>query len=653
MSRISLGQNDKATLAKTGGVNADPTRNARGGLIKTSGVEKPKIGATGTQTKPQTGVMNAVIAPASTKKATAPIVATADLAEKDLENKKTQFNQLQEDVVNHAPSTGLKNLSIENTPKEPQVPKTIDQQLSEAMGNIGLDTPEKSPEQLKLEETDAKRERLEIDRDTQANAATARLNKIASGVYPLNPSEKALLASTEQAFQSVIAAQQLANTAYTGQMKELAAQTGMDLSAPGQAVGLAFQAISVGNAKVADLNAKMASSLAELSMGFQKQDYDMVQGAWNATAKNFEERSKALKDMHDEMTVAVAEQKKETKNKLVTVLLANGVTEPTEILQKLQENGIVADPTEISDLSNKFNKDRNEARRQAYDIAIKNGAPPEVVAAITNAKTEGEAYAAIGDYGVNALDQEYKRASIANIYSEIEKRNAEIDDLGEEEQFDPAQVVAYAQQYAATGKIPTGIPKGMFGAVSQYAKEIPKQQGQLIDVTTGTSPDAADTTTSAFSAAYSAVELAKQLKELDKERYHGFISGSLGKITGSEDQSRYLDLREQIVDLLARARSGAALTTTEEARYSDMLPGRLSNTLGTGVDPQVRIDNFIKAISDDIKYKASSKGWAINGLSKVKVDTGNGEEEHTVGDLLQRPDGATARVNADGTMTLQ
>ena len=71
---------------------------------------------------------------------------------------------------------------------------------------------------------------------------------------------------------------------------------------------------------------------------------------------------------------------------------------------------------------------------------------------------------------------------------------------------------------------------------------------------------------------YSVSQLSDQLLALDKERIGGVISGSLGKVFGSGDQARYMDLRSQIVDLLSRARSGAALTVSEERRYSEMLP---------------------------------------------------------------------------------
>jgi hypothetical protein len=211
---------------------------------------------------------------------------------------------------------------------------------------------------------------------------------------------------------------------------------------------------------------------------------------------------------------------------------------------------------------------------------------------------------------------------------------------------DPAQLVAYAQQYASTGMIPTGLPKGSFGVVSAYAKELPKSQGQILDKATGVTPDKLGAAGDAYGALYSAIELSKQLKELDKKRVGGVVSGTLGKVFGSADQQRYVDLRSQIVDLLSRARSGAALTESEEKRYGNMLPGRFSESFGLGANSDVRIDNFTTALTSDLTNKVNSKGWVVNGISKVDL----GGTKYTVGDVIE-VNGVRGRINADGSIT--
>lgn len=237
------------------------------------------------------------------------------------------------------------------------------------------------------------------------------------------------------------------------------------------------------------------------------------------------------------------------------------------------------------------------------------------------------------------LEDKYKQAQIDKIYSDIATSGG----AG----VDAAQTLAYAQQYAATGQIPTGLPKGTFGTVAQVAKELPKTKGQILSVSTGVSPNGDAALQTAMGSLTSSIELAKQLKELDKKRWGGLVSGTLGKVFGDADQQRYVDLRAQIVDLLGRARSGAALNAAEESRYNNMIPGRFSNAFFMGPSSQTKIDNFISALTNDVSNKASSQGWAINGLSKVKV----GETEFTVGDIISNGT-AQGRVNADGSITL-
>lgn len=63
------------------------------------------------------------------------------------------------------------------------------------------------------------------------------------------------------------------------------------------------------------------------------------------------------------------------------------------------------------------------AKQDAYKTALENGAPANVLAAIGSAATPEAAQQAVGSYGQNPLDQQLKRAQIANTYSEIASRN--------------------------------------------------------------------------------------------------------------------------------------------------------------------------------------------------------------------------------------
>lgn len=213
---------------------------------------------------------------------------------------------------------------------------------------------------------------------------------------------------------------------------------------------------------------------------------------------------------------------------------------------------------------------------------------------------------------------------------------------------DPAQLLAYAQQYASSGTIPSGIPKGTFGLVSQLAKELPKQDGTIVDVNTGTKPNITDVKIDGYAALYDISLKVQQLKELDTQRYKGVVSATLGKVFGSDTQQRYVDLRTEIVDLLSRARTGAALTASEEKFYADQLPGRISNVGPLGADSQTRIDNFASKINSTLDTKLKAQGASIVGFSKVNI----GGQQFVVGQIVTNGAGQQGRINADGTITL-
>ena len=266
---------------------------------------------------------------------------------------------------------------------------------------------------------------------------------------------------------------------------------------------------------------------------------------------------------------------------------------------------------------------------------------------INKATTDEEVNAVMARYApelsyAGALDIKYKEAQIQNVYSQMNERGEGA------KQYDPSEILAYAQQYASTGKIPTGMPKGSFGLVSQIAKESPKPEGTLVDRNTGIKPDLSATQEDGITALFDITKKVKELADLDKQRIRGVAPAILGKVFGSEDQQRYVDLRGEIVDLLARARTGAALTTQEEKFYTDQLPGRVARVgFVFGVNSRSRIENFDKKINDTLKTKLGTLGGSIYGFSKVKV----GEKEYKVGDIVSNGE-QQARVNPDGTLTL-
>jgi deoxycytidylate deaminase len=218
--------------------------------------------------------------------------------------------------------------------------------------------------------------------------------------------------------------------------------------------------------------------------------------------------------------------------------------------------------------------------------------------------------------------------------------------------MDPTDMLAYAQQYASTGQIPTGIKGKAFGDIAQLAKEAPKSEGTLVSKSTGIVDSKIPSTEQQdFTRLATIIKNVERLKELDKKRVGGVVSGSIGKMFGNKDQEAYLMVRKAIVDDMSRMQSGAALQKDEVAFYEDYLPGRFTDQATVfGQKSTDKITNFEKVMKDRLTDRLNTNNLSIYGYSKVKLDDGS---EHTVGDIITNAQGQTGRVNPDGTITIQ
>lgn len=236
------------------------------------------------------------------------------------------------------------------------------------------------------------------------------------------------------------------------------------------------------------------------------------------------------------------------------------------------------------------------------------------------------------------LDMQSTRADIAYKNAQIAKMSADAKDTG----LDPSQLLAYAQEYASTGKIPTGLPKGAFGAVAEYAKGAPKPDGTVVSSSTGVVPS--NVTPTQIDGLGALKDLSNKLNQLDT------MYNNTTMVSPLSQQTQYTDLKNEIVDLLARARSGAALTESEVANYSSKLPTlRGTTTPGIGVTSTQRITDLNNSIQGKLNTSLAAHNVVMVGYSKVNV----GGQQYTVGQTVTNDKGQTGTVNADGSITLQ
>jgi len=213
----------------------------------------------------------------------------------------------------------------------------------------------------------------------------------------------------------------------------------------------------------------------------------------------------------------------------------------------------------------------------------------------------------------DSLDNQYKKAQIANIQSEIAKRNIE----GTGTNFDPVNIAAYAQQYASTGQIPTGLPKGSFGVVAQTAKDLPKPVGTLIDMNTGIKSSKINSTQSdAFSAAYDLINnVIPSLKSAYGNAYTGLLPGALSAVgIRSDDLQHFEDIRSNFLNKLLLANSGKVVSDKELQRYQELLPSAGSNALFLfGRNGTTKLDDIEKSIKDALDSQLKVNGLEIVG----------------------------------------
>ena len=234
---------------------------------------------------------------------------------------------------------------------------------------------------------------------------------------------------------------------------------------------------------------------------------------------------------------------------------------------------------------------------------------------------KGDVYGAeqiLAQYQENPLDIAYKNAQIANIYSTINDRVSSRTGVGDGGE----SAAALAAEYASTGKLPSASDMKAAGTnageVMRISKSLPKNKGAVIDMNTGAKPDISDAKIDGFAAMY---DIANKIK-IAKEQFNtiaakGLVSGIISKVAPTADQQNYLNTRKEIVDLIARARTGAALTASEEAFYTGMLPSVFNKTLFLGGSGARQLDNFEKNITGTLKTKLQANGADIIGRQEI------------------------------------
>jgi hypothetical protein len=219
--------------------------------------------------------------------------------------------------------------------------------------------------------------------------------------------------------------------------------------------------------------------------------------------------------------------------------------------------------------------------------------------------------------------------------------------------------IAYARQYAATGKVPSGLSSAgvSFGDIAELASDLPKQDGALVDINTNVaSANLSSADNASFDALYNAIntdlplmmEAWEEMNSLGNFGGTGVTGGIASTVKPSEANTRFDTIKADFTAKLVLARSGAAATEEEVNRYLALTPDIFNTPFGLGKDGSDKLDALNNQMTSAFDDKLTSRGLSVYGYSTVNV----GSETYTVGEIITSEYGQQGRVNPDGSITL-
>lgn len=225
----------------------------------------------------------------------------------------------------------------------------------------------------------------------------------------------------------------------------------------------------------------------------------------------------------------------------------------------------------------------------------------------------------------NALQAEKTRLEMKKISNEL-AMGANIDPNG-------AQGVALqnaAKEFKATGKMPTWLNKDQKQYVALLATSMELPEGQLVSATSGGPPvGLSQQRLDAITALKDVKDKLSTLDALFGDMNTG-LSGVIGKLSPSESSVAYSSLRQQILNNLLKAYSGAAVSDQEYARYTKLVPKVSNQFLFLGADGAKKI----KALSEGVTGTLDTQ-LKTNGLKFMTSDelSGISDEDLMMGAL--------------------
>lgn len=180
-------------------------------------------------------------------------------------------------------------------------------------------------------------------------------------------------------------------------------------------------------------------------------------------------------------------------------------------------------------------------------------------------------------------------------------------------------------------------------------------EGQIVSKATGDSPKSSQVSAGNIDGLLALRDLTNKVNEYES-LYNAFESESLlggaGLLSGARNTIKptanvvaMRALRSEITDLLARARSGAALTAYETAAYEKKLPGTFNSISGLGTQGTDKIKSLKSSLLGTLNSKMEGYGvtFAGQGVGNQSVDS----YLDNVGNTINKTSGSTVSSYAN------
>lgn len=186
------------------------------------------------------------------------------------------------------------------------------------------DTSTTDTNQQKLTDEQAQRAQADAEYQSHSQQVQQTIENIQNGTTPLSPGQQAQVDGLKQQFKALVDAQTIQNTGASGLGNIRGYQKGAAEYDPAFQVKTIGAIVTAGQNKIADLNIKMASAVAQLTQSFHDNDIKAVTDAWkiyqdaatehaDTLQKTIDDTQAAIKSAQDESQFQQSEADKEAQ----------------------------------------------------------------------------------------------------------------------------------------------------------------------------------------------------------------------------------------------------------------------------------------------------------------------------------------------------